>query len=111
LVDNERFAILSKSGFIQLLDKLSTTARMFGLMTALAISGISLERLLSSETNVEKFTWLIGSLVCWMTVLALLLHRWNRAGVVERKILAVLTIIVIAPNLLTLFVICFLCFL
>ncbi len=111
MVDDERFAILSKSGFIQLLDKLSTTARMFVLMTALAISGISLERLLSSETNVEKFTWLIGSLVCWMTVLALLLHRWNRAGVVERKILAVLTIIVIAPNLLTLFVICVLCFL
>ena len=111
MVDNERFAILSKSGFIQLLDKLSTTARMFVLMTALAISGISLERLLSSETNVEKFTWLIGSLVCWMTVLALLLHRWNRAGVVERKILAVLTIIVIAPNLLALFVIGLLCFL
>jgi len=84
---------------------------MFVLMTALAISGISLERLLSSETNVEKFIWLIGSLVCWMTVLALLLHGWNRAGVVERKILAVLTIIVIAPNLLTLFVICVLCFL
>ena len=111
MVDVERFTILTKSGFIQLLDKLSTTARMVVLMTAVAISGISLERLLSSETNIEKLTWLIGSLVCWVTVLALLLQRWNRAGAVERKILALLTIIVIAPNLLALFVIGLICFL
>ena len=111
MVDVERFTLSTKPGFIQLLDKLSTPARMVVLMTALAISGLSLELLLSSETNIEKFTWLIGSLVCWLTVLALLLHRWNRAGVVERKILALLTIIVIAPNLLALFVIGLLCFL
>ena len=84
---------------------------MVVLMAALAISGLSLERLLSSETNIEKFIWLIGSLVCWVTALALLLHTWSSAGAVERKILALLTIIVIAPNLLALFVIGLLCFL
>ncbi|RLS70544.1 MAG: hypothetical protein DWH99_10295 [Planctomycetota bacterium] len=111
MVDVERFTILIKSGFIQRLDKLSTPARMVVLMTALAITGLSLEQLLSSETNVAKFTWLISSLVGWVTVLTLLLHRWNKAGAVERKILFLLTIIVIAPNLLALLVIGFLCFL
>lgn len=111
MVDVERFTILINSGFIQRLDKLSTPARMVVLMTALAISGLSLEQLLSSETNIAKFTWLISSLVGWVTVLILLLHRWNKAGAVERKILVLLTIIVIAPNLLALFVIGFLCFL
>jgi hypothetical protein len=111
LVDVKRFTLSTKPGFIQLLDKLRTPARMVVLMTVLAIGGLSLERLLSSETNVEKFTWLIGSLVCWVTVFAILLHRWNRAGSVERKILALLTIFVIAPNLLALFVIGLLCFL
>jgi hypothetical protein len=111
LVDVKRFTLSTKPRFIQLLDKLSTPARMVVLTTALAISGLSLELLLSSETNVEKFTGLTGSLVCWVTVFAILLHRWNRAGAVERKILALLTIIVIAPNLLALFAIGLLCFL
>jgi hypothetical protein len=111
LVDVKRFTLSTKSSFIRLLDKLSTPARMVVFMATLAISGLSLERLLSSETNIEKFIWLIGSLVCWVTALALLLNRWSSAGAVERKILALLTIIVITPNLLALFVIGLLCFL